>query len=153
IFDAPRWSRLGVDWAEELQPHFATAARMLGRATNPGFGTMDRYLEGTAKALGVHSTFGPTPNGIYFGDPGVSHPDPYFGGRGRERAGCTFCGRCLTGCPHRAKSTLDLTYLFLAERLGAEVLPYRRVTRIERVRDGYRLTIRDPRRRDAPTES
>lgn len=147
IFDRPPWSTLGVAWWSELAPHYATAARMLGRATNPRSGTMDRYLRAAATQLGAEAvaSFGPTPNGIYFGERGVDHADPYFGGDGPPRTGCTFCGRCLTGCPHRAKNTLDLNYLHLAERRGATILPHRQVTRIERTARGYRLTVRDPR--------
>jgi cholesterol oxidase len=144
FFHDPAWSELGVDWEAELRPHYATAARMLGRAETPDFGTMDAYLRHTAEELGVADTFGPTPNGIYFGEAGVEHPDPYFGGSGPPRTGCIRCGRCLTGCPHGSKNTLDRTYLHLAERLGAEVRPLHRVTRIEPEGELYRLFVEDP---------
>jgi len=50
-------------------------------------------------------------------------PDPYFGGAGPERTGCSHCGSCMTGCRHGAKNTLVKNYLWLAERAGAEVHP------------------------------
>lgn len=38
-------------------------------------------------------------------------PDPYFGGEGPERTGCTFCGACMVGCREGAKNTLLKNYL------------------------------------------
>ena len=141
----PAWSHLGIDWQRELAPHYATAAAMLGRAVTPTSGTMDGYLRRTAEAMGAGATFGPTPNAIHFGRPGVEEPDPYFGGEGPPRAGCRLCGRCLTGCPYGAKNSLDRNYLYLAERRGAEIRSGTRVTRIDVDGDGYRLTRVDPR--------
>ena len=145
FFRDPSWSGLGVDFRSELVPHYATAARMLGRAVTPDHGLMDDYLRNTANAMGAGSTFGPTPNAIYFGEPGKPSPDPYFGGEGPERVGCTRCGRCLTGCPEGSKNSLDRNYLYLAERRGVTVRERRRVSRIERHEGGYRLVVSDPR--------
>ncbi|MDW8334967.1 MAG: GMC oxidoreductase, partial [Bacteroidia bacterium] len=39
-----------------------------------------------------------------------------------ERTGCLHCGACMLGCRHGAKNSLDKNYLWLAERLGAEVV-------------------------------
>ncbi|MBM4362933.1 MAG: GMC family oxidoreductase [Deltaproteobacteria bacterium] len=145
FFRDPAWSDLGVDWESELRPHYATAARMLGRAVTPTVGLMDRYLEATARAMGAVETYGPTPNAIYFGAPGVVAPDPYFGGEGPPRRGCTGCGRCLTGCPEGSKNSLDQNYLALAERRGVTVKDRARVTRVEPTANGYRLRAEDPR--------
>src|SRR5690606_16396689 len=35
FFQAASWSHLADDWEGELRPHYATARRMLGAATNP----------------------------------------------------------------------------------------------------------------------
>ena len=50
----------------------------------------------------------------------------------RDRTGpdAFLCGRCLTGCPHGSKNTLDKNYLYLAQRLGATIFPLRKVTSI-----------------------
>jgi choline dehydrogenase-like flavoprotein len=40
---------------------------------------------------------------------------------GREQRACTGCGKCCTGCPERAKNTLDFNYLAVAEQHGAIV--------------------------------
>lgn len=45
FFRDAAWSDLGVDWERELSPHYDEAERMLGLATTPRFGVMDRYLE------------------------------------------------------------------------------------------------------------
>lgn len=155
FFQDPAWAGLGVDWRAELAPHYATAARMLGRAQTPDHGVMDDYLQRTAEALGASESFGPTPNAIYFGRAGASgelDPDPYFDGRGPARKACTRCGRCLTGCPEGSKNSLDLNYLHLAEALGVEVRARHRVRRIEPDGDGYRLHMEDPQTRTAHPE-
>ena len=53
--------------------------------------------------------------------PGVEADDPYFGGVGPRRTGCISCGNCNIGCGHNAKNKLTTNYLYLAEKLGAEV--------------------------------
>jgi len=141
----PAWSNLGVDWQAELTPHYETAARMLGVTENPVTDIQDDYLRETARTMGSDATFGPTPNGIYFGTPEVRQADPYFDGLGPARAGCHLCGRCLTGCPHGSKNSLDRNYLYLAQRLGAEILPHRKVIGIVPEKEGgYRLNLRHP---------
>jgi len=141
----PGWAGLGVDWKTELAPHYEKAARMLGVTENPCQDLQDEYLKKTAAAMGAADTFGPTPNGIYFGTPEVMAPDPYFNGAGPHRTGCHLCGRCLTGCPHGSKNTLDKNYLYLAQRLGTSILPFRQVTGIKPLAaGGYELAMRHP---------
>ena len=52
---------------------------------------------------------------------GETFPDPFFGGEGPERTTCIGCGGCMMGCRHGAKNTLDMNYLYLAEKHGAKV--------------------------------
>jgi len=150
FFRNPAWSDLGIDWQVELQPHYRTAARMLGRTPCPLSGPMDDYLRKTARSLGVEASFAPVPLGIYFGQPGVTVPDPFFDGQGPPRTGCDASGQCLVGCPHNAKNSLDLNYLYLAEALGAQIMPERKVTLIRPLTDlagnpdGYELSIVNP---------
>jgi len=59
--------------------------------------------------------------------PGLTYPDPYFGGEGPERASCIGCGGCMMGCRYGAKNTLDQNYLYLAEKRGARVFAETRV--------------------------
>jgi len=78
---------------------------------------------------------------VFFGrdgrtEPGVTVPDPFFGGAGPDRTGCLQCGECMTGCRHGAKNTLTTNYLALAERAGAEVHPLTTVTDLRPRRGG-----------------
>lgn len=145
FYEAPALKRLGLDFRAELAPHLATARRMLGVAVNPRRSLQDDLLQQTANSLDAGHSFGSTPNAVYFGRPGVAAPDPYFGGLGPVRTGCTFCGGCLTGCEYGAKNSLYLNYLYLAERLGTTVLPERKADRIEPLPGGgYRVWLVSP---------
>jgi cholesterol oxidase len=126
FFEDRQWSQM-ADWESELAPHFAEAQRMLGVAENPHDDPADQLLRELGEELGVADTYKHTPVGIYFGTPGKTVSDPYFGGEGPDRTGCHMCGRCMVGCVHGAKNTLVKNYLWFAERLGAEVTPERTV--------------------------
>jgi len=60
--------------------------------------------------------------------------------QGSPQGGCVYCGNCMLGCHVHAKNTLDLNYIALAEKNGAEVYPLHYVEKIEPVNDGgYRV--------------
>jgi len=126
----------------ELRPHYLTASKMLGRVTCPKFDIQDEYLKQTAATLGVGETFSPVPLGIFFG--GENTPDPFFGGDGPTRNGCTECGACLAGCAPGAKNTLDKNYLYFAEKRGAQILPEHKATLIQPIEGGYRIEMVNP---------
>ncbi len=127
VFHDPAWGDGEGDWAEAMKPHYDEAARMLGRVENPFIGEMDEHLRAVAGKVGGADGFGPVPLAIHFGEEGVAEPDPFFGGAGPERTGCRLCGGCLAGCPYGSKNTLDLNYLYLAERLGVRIEAERQV--------------------------
>src|SRR5262249_27212996 len=95
------WAHI-TDWKTELEPYYDQAERMLGVAPNPRMSPADEVLREVAAELGVPDTFHPTNVGVFFGEPGKTVPDPYFGGAGPERTGCIHCANCMTGCPHGA---------------------------------------------------
>ncbi|HUX38288.1 MAG TPA: GMC oxidoreductase [Rectinemataceae bacterium] len=119
-FATPAWNA-PLPWGKVLAEHYATAKRMLGVARNPKLWKADETLRDIAESLGRGESFRATEVGSWFGDPGVRVPDPYFGGEGPEREGCTHCGGCMVGCRHNAKNTLPKNYLYFAERLGAKI--------------------------------
>ena len=118
------------DWESALAPHYAEAQRMLGVVQTPSDDPADQLLRELGEELGVGDTYKKTPVGVYFGEPGVTVSDPFFGGEGPERTGCRECGRCMVGCPHGSKNTLVKNYLYLAEKRGARVMPERTVVDI-----------------------
>lgn len=142
FYEDPAWGPLGSELESKLRPHYITASKMLGRVTCPTSHLQDHYLKQTAEAMGVGHTYGPVPLGIYFGNENTS--DPFFGGAGPIRNGCTECGACLAGCAPGAKNTLDKNYLYLAEKNGVQILPEHKVTLIEPVEGGYRLQMVNP---------
>lgn len=121
-FQDQQWSSI-TDWADELDPFFDQASRMLGVAKNPLRSPSDDVMLEVARGMGREESFSLAPLGIHFGKPGEEVEDPYFGGKGPRRAGCTHCGECMTGCRHNAKNTLPKNYLGLAESVGVEVIP------------------------------
>src|SRR5205085_6329845 len=76
------------------------------------------------------------PVGVFFGEPGRTVPDPYFGGAGPHRTGCIECGNCMIGCRFGAKNRLDKTYLYLAEARGCVVHALTTVTAIRPLAGG-----------------
>ena len=142
-FDDPQWKSI-TDWKSELTPFYELARRMLGVEINPYFSPSDQAMKDVAEQMGVGHTFTLAPLGIHFGKgEGVESPDPYFGGVGPARTGCTNCGSCMTGCRHNAKNTLPKNYLGLAEKAGAEVFPVTTATKLEQRGDGsWKITTK-----------
>ena len=161
----PQWAGI-TNWRTELAPYYDQAKRMLGVVTNPTHTPADEVMRQVAEEMGVGDTFRYAPVGVHFGQgAGASAPDPYFGGAGPERNGCTECGECMTGCRNNAKNTRVKNYLHLAERIGAQIRPMSTVTCVRpldatvqdhyenageahettRKNGGYRVTVRDTR--------
>src|SRR3546814_1505716 len=119
FFNDPQWAHI-TDSHAELDPHYRTARPMLGVTQNPHVTPSDEVLREVARDMGVEHTFTLTPVSVFFGEPGYAVPDPFFGGAGPRRTGCTQCGSCMTGCRVGAKNTLDKHYLYFAEKLRSE---------------------------------
>ena len=130
-----QWAHL-TDWEAELAPHYDQAAKMFGVVQNPTITPADEVMQKVAADMGVADSFHPTPVGVFFGEPGKRAPDPFFGGAGPARTGCTECGACMTGCRVGAKNTLVKNYLYLAEHNGAKVIPLTTVTAVRPRPDG-----------------
>lgn len=143
FFTDPQWADI-TDWRTELAPHYRMAKRMLGVTDAPADTPADQVMRAVAGRMGVADTFRPAPVGVFFGEPGVEVDDPYFGGAGPRRAGCVFNGRCMVGCRHNAKNSLDKNYLYLAEANGAEVRAQTEVIDLMRSGDGWKVITQRP---------
>ncbi|MET9632986.1 GMC family oxidoreductase [Lentzea sp. NPDC006480] len=130
FYEDRQWAHI-TDWQDELEPFYDQASRMLGVVTNPTTTPSDVVMQKVAKDMGVEDSYHATPVGVFFGEPGKPADDPYFGGAGPQRTGCTECGSCMSGCRVGAKNTLVKNYLYLAEKLGAEVFPLTTVTQLQ----------------------
>ena len=140
-FATPAWNQ-NLNWGEVLRPHYETAKRMLGAARNPKLWTADHILKEMADEVCMGHTFRATDVGAYFGEEKVIVPDPYFGGKGPARAGCSHCGGCMVGCRHNAKNTLPKNYLYFAEKNGAEILAEVEVTDVRpSASDNFRYEV------------
>lgn len=130
VWDSGSWAGL-VDWKSEMPGHYGTASRMLGVIENRILGPADMLLRKAADSTGVGNTFYRTHVAIFQSATGEatgeSVPDPFFGGEGPDRTPCRACGGCMMGCRHGAKNTLDLNYLYLAEKYGAQIFPETKV--------------------------
>jgi cholesterol oxidase len=145
FFSTGSWAEL-ADWESELRPYYAEAKRMLGVTTTPFVTVPDRALASVAAAWGQADDVHPTDVAIYFGEPGKTVPDPYFGGEGPPRTGCTRCGGCMLGCRHDAKNSLDKNYLYLARKRGMQLEADTEVTAVRPLEGGgYRIEAKQGR--------
>jgi cholesterol oxidase len=134
VWQSGSWAGL-ADWTHEMPRFYQTASRMLGIKQNQILGPADRLLKRTGATVGCGETFYRTQVGIFQareGEPGnKSCPDPFFHGEGPPRTTCTGCGGCMVGCRYGAKNTLDLNYLYLAEKYGAVIFPETKVVDVQ----------------------
>ena len=130
FFSNGSWAGI-TDWQQELSPFYDLARRMLGVTPNPRMTPADEAMKQAATRMGVGDTFRLAPVAVHFGTgPGEKSQDPYFGGVGPARLGCTHCGECMTGCRHDSKNTLVKNYLALAEQRGVIIEPLTTVTKL-----------------------
>jgi cholesterol oxidase len=143
FFADKQWAHI-TDWKVELSPYYDQASRMLGVTDNPTITPSDVEMRAVAEDMGVGHTFHVTPVGVFFGEePGTTVPDPFFGGAGPPRTGCIQCCDCMIGCRYGAKNRLDVNYLYLAEQLGARIVPETTVTEVRpRAGGGYDVETR-----------
>ncbi|MGI8558390.1 MAG: GMC family oxidoreductase N-terminal domain-containing protein [Solirubrobacteraceae bacterium] len=119
----PQWSELGIDWEQELAPHFDESEWMLGVVRYDQEDAAAKVLREVGVRMGVAESFVRASVGLFLGEAGLTVPDPYFGGEGPARTGCVRCSECHLGCRVGAKNTLEKNYLWFARKLGVDVLP------------------------------
>lgn len=141
FFNSGSWKGL-LDWKKELAPYYNIAKKMLGVTKNPIFFEGENFLNKLSVKNGGSENFEPTDVAVFFGDPDNTVSDPYYNGSGPDRIGCSFCGKCMTGCNHGAKNTLDKNYLYFAQKAGAEIISDSYVTNISPDGNGYIVDYR-----------
>jgi cholesterol oxidase len=136
--------------AESLAPYYEKARRMLAAQGIPKGQETHRFglLQRAADKLGYADRFERVPLAISF-DPAYSydlsdpinskHAKHFVNEHGVAQATCVHLGNCHIGCDVRAKNTLDLNYLAVAERKGTDLRPLHIVRSIEPAGTGYRV--------------
>lgn len=132
FFSDRQWAGI-ADWQAELAPHYDTAQRMLGVTDVEEDDPADQLLKEYATEIGVEDTYRKARVGAYLDTPGMEVADPYFGGEGPPRTGCSRIGRCMLGCPQGSKNSLDKNYLWFAQRDGATIEAGREVVALRAI--------------------
>ena len=139
VFDS-KWPR-GIDHPT-LKPYYDRVADMLGLQLLPDNQLTARYrlMKEGAEKCGWGDRFHKVPLAVSF-DPGFdperaparddSHSRPFINAHGVQQGTCVHCGNCDIGCQVKAKNTLDLNYLAVAEARGAEIRPLHLVVKLE----------------------
>jgi len=148
FFENAQWRALG-HWDKLLQPHYDMAEHMLGVKPVPFDSPNQQLARQMAQHFGVESAVSRASCGVFFGEPGKTVKDPYFGGEGPDRTGCTRCGACMVGCRVGAVNSLQKNYLWFAEKRGVQVLAEREVVDVAPLgaadgSEGYRVTTERP---------
>ena len=136
----------------ELKPYYDKVAQVMNLQTIPD-GQLTQRLKLTREAagkLGHADRFAKVPLAVSFSpewnyqlnDPFTpQHSQTFTNAHGQAQGTCIHLGNCDIGCDVRAKNTLDLNYIPLAEQRGAEVRPLHIVNRIEPSNGGYNVVF------------
>lgn len=122
------WSPYG-NWKKLLEPYYDRASFMLGKQKYARLNVEDQLLREVANDMNAGSTFETVQVGVNLSDKEEA-ADPYFKGLGPLRKSCTECAGCMVGCREGAKNSLDMNYLWFAEKLGLEILAGTKADRI-----------------------
>ncbi len=134
-----------------LQPHFQAVGKMLNvqKVPKPQWPARTKLMEEAAARMGWAGRFELLDLAVNF-DPqwhyGLPQPHhhrhskPMLTAQGAQQGTCVHLGECDIGCPVKARNTLDLNYVALAERHGAQVRPLHIVRAIAPESGGYRVS-------------
>ncbi len=119
---------------EEMHPYYERVGRMLNVQTLPQNQLTKRYelMREAAGNNGIGERFQPVELAVSFNPEwhyGLDDPfndnqsKSWINDQGQQQGTCIHCGNCDAGCQVKAKNTLDLNYIPLAEQHGADVWP------------------------------
>ncbi|CAI8893930.1 GMC oxidoreductase [Methylocaldum szegediense] len=137
---------------ETLKPYYEKTGKMLNVQEVPDnqWPPKMKLMKDAAERCGYRARFRKMPLAVNF-DPEFSydrpdafddkHSKPFVNPFGLEQGTCVHCGNCDIGCQVKARNTLDLNYIPLAEKHGAVVKPLHLVRRITPLhgKTGYRV--------------
>jgi cholesterol oxidase len=135
-----------------LKPHYDVVGEMLGVQRVPAnqLPERTRLLRDAAVKAGYANRFRQLDLAVRFDEAWPADaPDRYSASHSRrglnehgvEQGTCVHLGNCDIGCDVNARNTLDLNYLAVAERNGAEIRPLHIVRRVTPVADGYEVAF------------
>jgi cholesterol oxidase len=136
--------------ASELSPYYDAVGTMLNvkRVPTNQWPERTRMIQEGAQALGHPEKFRTLELAVSFDDnwsyglPNAhdqSNSKQFVNAQGQQQGTCVHLGNCDIGCEVKARNTLDLNYIPLAEKNGADVRPLHLVESIEPTAEGYRV--------------
>jgi cholesterol oxidase len=127
----------------EMAPWFGRVRSVLRPSPIPVRPDKNQAFERATVEAGLGPPVYPDLGIMWSSDP--ARPEKRVNAAGVMQSSCTHCGCCVMGCTERAKTTLDLTYVPIALRHGAELRPLCEVVAIGREDGRYRVRYRDHR--------
>ncbi|MCF6280789.1 MAG: GMC family oxidoreductase [Candidatus Polarisedimenticolaceae bacterium] len=135
---------------DELKPYYDIVGKMLNVQTIPDNQLPERFrvMRDAAERLGYADRHEKVDLAVTFNaEWSYDQNDPFndnksvkwVNDQGQEQGTCVHCANCDIGCQVKAKNTLDLNYLAVAESHGAEIKPLHVVSHIEPTSAGYRV--------------
>ncbi len=133
---------------DALKPYYDISGKMLNVQTIPDNQLPERFrvMRDAAESLGYGDRHEKADLAVTFNpDWSYQQGDPFndnksvnwINDQGQEQGTCVHCANCDIGCQVKAKNTLDLNYLAVAESHGAEIKPLHVVSHIEPTSEGY----------------
>jgi cholesterol oxidase len=114
--------------ASELAPWYQRVRAMLRPSPLPQRPDKNRAFEQVADRAGGARAVYPDLAIAWGEDP--KRPQRVLNAAGVPQSTCNYCGECVLGCPSMAKTTVDLTYVAVAVRAGAQLRPLSEVVAI-----------------------
>jgi len=140
---------------EELKPYYEKTEKIIKPSKLPDGQLTERtkLMKEAADAIGESARFHKVDLAVSFNQDWNYGPDDPFSeenskkfinAQGIEQGTCNHCGDCDIGCDARAKNTLDVNYIPLAEQHGAVVKPLHLANKITPIstndkQTGYRV--------------
>jgi cholesterol oxidase len=135
-----------------LAPHYARVAQTMNVKKVPPsqWPNRTKLLKEAAEGVGYGDRFRPLELAVTFDEAWTyDQPDPHnpaksktvVNAQGQTQGTCVHLGDCDIGCEVRARNTLDLNYIPIAEQHGAIVKPLHIVRTIKPIGDGYEVSF------------